>query len=97
MGYKTRRDNFRVEVKPDNAGQSEDRALHDCDLITHSIRRHVDGLDTLDGGLGVRTAWDIIMECEFCGYPWGTGKDSAYNDGCCEEDEKIRLEMEGPL
>ena len=96
MSKQTTKDNFRVEVFPDNRycnyrrkNESEfafkERSAENdralCEEIQSEIKRHVDGC------YDVSINYDTIAVCEHCGYAWG--EDSlTYNGGCCSKDQE---------
>lgn len=100
MGFKIEKSDFRVVVRPREAGDfgntfigsfehSEDEARALCEAIADQIRRHVDDLPSRfrNGDRGVSVTWDTEKVCEHCGSRW-TEDSPDYNGGCCYEDEK---------
>lgn len=88
MAKKTNSVNFRVVVEPkqpwslyQGGPKWEEKMRRKCEEVIAEIHRHVDGVDS------VHAEWDTEEVCEHCGWGW-TEDGSAYNGGCCAEDEE---------
>lgn len=95
---------YRVTVEPKVLGlfwyrsffgeKGEAQRLKDlkslADQIADQIKRHVDDVERI----AVEAETEAV--CSHCGLEW-TKEDSAYNGGCCDEDEKANPELVAAL
>jgi len=75
---KTIKENFRVEVIPDEGHHAYEGLMGQCEDIRRQIKRHIDGYED------IRIEWDTKVICEFCGSVWEEEWDTEL-PFCCEK------------